>query len=52
MPRFLAVKYDLGIFPLPLAVQQLDFHLYWHKQSHSDASHRWLREVMTKLFKP
>ncbi len=51
LPRYLAVKHDLEILPLPFLVLGLDFHLYWHKQSDSDASHRWLREVMTRLFK-
>jgi len=51
VPRYLAVKYDLEILPLPFAVPKLDFHLYWHKHSDSDASHRWLREVMTRLFR-
>lgn len=52
VPRYLAVKTDLAIRALPFVAPKLDFHLYWHKQSDSDASHRWLREVMTRLFKP
>ncbi len=50
LPRFLAVKYDLEILPLPFAAQELDFHLYWHRQADSDSSHRWLRESLIKLF--
>lgn len=51
LPRFLAKKYDLAILPLPFHVAQLDFHLYWHRQSDSDSSHRWLREALLALFK-
>lgn len=51
LPRFLAEKYDLAALPLPFHVAQLDFHLYWHRQSDSDGSHRWLREALLALFK-
>ena len=52
LPRYLGGKHDLEILPLPFTVPKLDFHLHWHTQSDNDASHRWLREVMTRLFKP
>jgi len=51
LPRFLAQKYDLAVLPLPFHVPQLDFHLYWHRQSDSDGAHRWLREALLALFK-
>lgn len=51
LPRYLATKFDLAVRPLPFHVPQLDFHLYWHKQSDSDSSHRWLREALLMLFK-
>ncbi len=50
VPRFLAVKYDLEILPLPFDMANLDFHLYWHRQADSDSSHRWLRESLIELF--
>lgn len=50
LPRYLAKKYDLVMLPLPFHVAQLDFHLYWHRQSDSDSSHRWLREALLALF--
>ncbi len=51
LPRFLAEKYDLAILDLPIEVPQLDFHLYWHRQSDSDSAHRWMRESLIALFK-
>jgi len=51
LPRFLAREYDLAILPLPFHAAQLDFHLYWHRQSDSDGAHRWLREALLTLFK-
>ena len=51
LPRYLAKEFDLAVLPLPFNVAQLDFHLYWHRQSDSDSSHRWLREAMLELFK-
>lgn len=50
LPRFLALKYDLEILPLPFSVPNLDFHLYWHRQADNDSSHRWLRESLIALF--
>jgi DNA-binding transcriptional LysR family regulator len=50
LPRYLAKKYDLVMLPLPFHAAQLDFHLYWHRQSDSDSSHRWLREALLALF--
>tara|TARA_R110001592_G_scaffold93714_2_gene271899 strand:+ start:1673 stop:2572 length:900 start_codon:yes stop_codon:yes gene_type:complete len=50
LPRYSAKKYDLVMLPLPFHVAQLDFHLYWHRQSDSDSSHRWLREALLALF--
>lgn len=51
LPRFLAVKYDLMVQPLPFDVPQLDFHLYWHRQADRDGSHRWLRESLLDMFR-
>ncbi|MDO8909730.1 MAG: LysR family transcriptional regulator [Pseudohongiella sp.] len=50
VPRFLASQYSLTLRPLPFAVPALDLHLYWHRQSDSDPSHRWLRESLLTLF--
>ncbi len=50
VPRFLANQYQLRILSLPFDVSPLDLHLYWHRQSDSDQSHRWLREALLKIF--
>lgn len=50
VPRFLAEQYELTLQPLPFDVPPLDLHLYWHRQSDSDPSHRWLRESLISLF--
>lgn len=49
-PRFLAEQFELSIQPLPFDMPALDLHLYWHRQSDSDPSHRWLRETLLHLF--
>jgi DNA-binding transcriptional LysR family regulator len=51
VPRFLASQYSLSLRPLPFEVPPLDLHLYWHRQSDSDPSHRWLRESLLTLFR-
>lgn len=50
VPRYLAEQYHLTLRTLPFDVPDMDLHLYWHKQSDSDQSHRWLRESLTSLF--
>ena len=50
VPRFLAEQYELTLQPLPFDVPPLDLHLYWHRQSDNDPSHRWLRESLILLF--
>jgi len=50
LPRFLAVGDELEVLELPFAVPQLDYHLYWHRHSDSDSSHRWMREAIIGLF--
>lgn len=51
VPRFLADQYSLLLRPLPFDVPALDMHLYWHRQSDSDPSHRWLRDSLIGLFR-
>lgn len=50
VPRFLAEQYHLSLLKLPFEVPAMDLHLYWHKQSDSDQSHRWMRESLLTLF--
>lgn len=50
VPRFLANQYELTVRSLPFDVPPMDLHLYWHRQSDSDHSHRWLRESLLQLF--
>ncbi|MEC8858774.1 MAG: LysR family transcriptional regulator [Pseudomonadota bacterium] len=51
VPRYLASQYQLTLRQLPFETMPLDLHLYWHRQSDSDPSHRWLRETLLALFK-
>jgi len=50
VPRYLAEQYHMNLLSLPFEVPDMDLHLYWHRQSDSDQSHRWLRESLTSLF--
>lgn len=50
LPRFLATGSNLELLELPFEVPQLDYHLYWHRHSDNDSSHRWMREAITGLF--
>lgn len=34
----------LGSVPVPVKCPTLPMYLIWHRQSHTDAAHRWLRE--------
>ena len=32
--------------PFPLVLSPLIYHLYWHKRSHTDRGHQWLRNMI------
>ena len=39
----------LALFPPPLALPEIDFHLIWHRRSDSHPAQLWFRELMAKL---
>lgn len=45
----LAVRYDLDIHPMPIALPKLTLYQLWHARYDSDAGHRWLRERIRSL---
>ena len=49
LPYRAARQYELDIRELPLAVPNLDFHLYWHRKLDNDPAHRWLRDLLLSL---
>lgn len=36
------------LFPLPVALPHLDFHLYWHEHRDADPLNRWIRDIVTQ----
>lgn len=44
VPGRLARAAGLRVRPLPLEVEPMRLHLWWHPRNTSDARHRWLRE--------
>ncbi len=48
-PLGLVQHYDARIFELPLALPDLEVHLYWHKSRDSDPANRWLRDKIMKI---
>lgn len=49
VPAALAAQLSLTVKPLPFDVEELDWHLYWHKSADSDPSNRWLREKLLEV---
>jgi DNA-binding transcriptional LysR family regulator len=39
----------LALFPPPLALPQIDFHLIWHRRSDNHPAQRWFRELIAAL---
>lgn len=35
------------LFPLPVALPNLDFHLYWHEHRETDPLNSWIRNIVT-----
>jgi DNA-binding transcriptional LysR family regulator len=44
VPLALAHQLSLTQKPLPFAVDDLEWHLYWHKSADGDPANRWLRQ--------
>lgn len=51
LPQLIAQQYcndDLVIWPLPIKVQDIEVHLYWHENSTQDDALIWLREQILR----
>lgn len=49
VPRGLALNLNLHIAPLPFEVDDLAWHVYWHRSADSDPSNTWLRERLLQV---
>ncbi len=49
MPAVLAKTYGLVCLELPFEVEQIDWHLYWHKSSDEDQGNAWVRQALFEL---
>lgn len=49
VPMALAKHLQLHIATLPFEVDDLAWHLYWHRSADSDPSNRWLRERLLQI---
>ena len=41
-------RYRLALFPPPLALPELVFHLIWHRRSDNHPAQRWFREFIAQ----
>ena len=41
---------QLKVLPLPFPVQPVEVRQFWHKRSHYDPGHKWLRGTIASLF--
>ena len=39
-------QFDAAVLPLPLEVQPIEFHMYWHRSADGDQANSWLREKL------
>lgn len=49
VPLALARQLPLKLAPLPFAVDDLEWHLYWHKSADGDPANRWMREKCLEI---
>lgn len=49
VPKALAKQLPLHCAPLPFTVDDLAWHLYWHKSADGDPANRWMREQLLTL---
>ncbi|SFU54607.1 LysR family transcriptional regulator [Pseudoduganella namucuonensis] len=45
-----AVSEAIRVLPVPVALPAFSVKQHWHERYHADASNRWLRQVMARLF--
>jgi len=49
VPLALARQLPLHTTKLPFAMDDLAWHLYWHKSADGDPANRWMREKLLQL---
>ena len=53
LPRSVATTYaqflPLNVFPPPLDAPGFPVHMVWHRRTHEQAPHRWLRQLIMEL---
>lgn len=49
VPKVLADSLPLMTAPLPFAMEDLNWQLYWHKQQDDDPANAWLRNLLSGL---
>jgi DNA-binding transcriptional LysR family regulator len=42
---------DLQVLPPPFPIPSFDIKQYWHRTQHADAGNRWLRGIVTEMFR-
>lgn len=47
----LASRFELSVFPTPLAVEGFAIHQIWHEQRQNDPAHAWLRATVADVAK-
>lgn len=45
----LAARFDLQVYPMPFAIEDLTVYLVWHTRSRADAGHRWVRNTLKNI---
>lgn len=45
----LAARFDLHLFPMPFAIDQLTMHMIWRRRFSKDPEHRWLRNSLKQI---
>ena len=45
-------SHRLALFPPPLALPEIDFHLIWHRRSDNHPAQLWFRKLIAKLSAP
>ena len=49
VPRVLAETLPLEVVDLPLSVEPLNWHLFWHRNAEDDPANRWMRDMIESV---
>jgi DNA-binding transcriptional LysR family regulator len=49
LAEYMAERFDLQVFPFPLAPISFEEELLWHERAEEDPGHRWMREVFAEV---